>query len=147
MVKRNNNGSEKVNSYNLRIFLLLGLITAFIVLIIFRLFNLQVIDHDLYLAQAAQQRGQNNVIPAQRGEIYFSSTSNNQPVLAATNITMQTVFAIGKEMNADDLKFALAFALRSVRLARHRRALTEETRYRIAGEPWTILFGTSAGRN
>jgi hypothetical protein len=35
---------------------------------------------------------------------------------------------------ADDLKFALAFALRSVRLDRHRLGLSEETRYRIAGE-------------
>ena len=37
-------------------------------------------------------------------------------------------------IRADALKFALAFALRSVRLDRHRLGLSEETRYRIAGE-------------
>jgi hypothetical protein len=35
---------------------------------------------------------------------------------------------------ADSLRFALAFALRSVRLAKHRLGLSEETRYRIADE-------------
>lgn len=35
---------------------------------------------------------------------------------------------------ADSLRYALAFALRSVKLARHPLGLTEETRYRIADE-------------
>jgi hypothetical protein len=35
---------------------------------------------------------------------------------------------------ADSLKFALAFALRNVRLARHPLGLSEETRHRIADD-------------
>ena len=42
--------------------------------------------------------------------------------------------------HADALKFALAFALRSVRLDRHRLGLSEETRYRIAGEAVDYLI-------
>jgi len=37
-------------------------------------------------------------------------------------------------IRADSLRFALAFALRDVRLERHRLGLSEETRYRIARE-------------
>ncbi len=41
---------------------------------------------------------------------------------------------------AESLKFALAFALRSVKLDRHRLGLSEETRYRIAGEAVDYLI-------
>jgi hypothetical protein len=40
---------------------------------------------------------------------------------------------------ADSLRFALAFALRNVRLAGHRLGLSEETRYRIADEAVNAL--------
>jgi hypothetical protein len=37
-------------------------------------------------------------------------------------------------IRADALRFAVAFALREVRLASHRLGLSEETRYRVADE-------------
>jgi hypothetical protein len=41
---------------------------------------------------------------------------------------------------ADSLKFALAFALRNVRLARHPLGLSEETRHRVANEAIEYLL-------
>jgi hypothetical protein len=41
---------------------------------------------------------------------------------------------------AESLKFALAFALRDVRLDRHRLGLSEDTRYRVANEAVEYLI-------
>jgi stage V sporulation protein D (sporulation-specific penicillin-binding protein) len=86
------------NSYDLRIFLLLGLVTAFILLIGFRMFNLQVLNHEYYAAMASDQHGLDKTLQAGRGEIYLSSSGGKEPVLAATNITKQIVYAVPKEI-------------------------------------------------
>jgi hypothetical protein len=41
---------------------------------------------------------------------------------------------------ADSLRYALAFALRSVRLAKHPLGMSEETRYRIADQTVNYLL-------
>src|ERR1051326_4052333 len=93
------NEFPKINSYNVRIFLLLAFISIFILFIIIRMFNLQILNHNYYLTQAAMQRGGDNIIAAKRGEIYFTQTGSNQGVLAATNINKNLVFAIAREMS------------------------------------------------
>jgi hypothetical protein len=45
---------------------------------------------------------------------------------------------------ADSLRFALTFALRHARLAKHPLGLSEESRYRIAGE--TVNYLIQVGR-
>ncbi|HEX5430222.1 MAG TPA: penicillin-binding protein 2 [Patescibacteria group bacterium] len=85
----------------------MGLITLFVGLLGFRLFHLQITEHALYLAQAAGQYGKFNVIPAKRGEIYFSNAkSGGQPMLAATNVNQNLVFANASQMTADDEELA-----------------------------------------
>ena len=93
------NNESKKNSYNLRIFLLLLVLTAFFVFIGLRLFNLQILDNKYYAKLASNQHGQQSTIDAKRGDIYFSSFTNGTPLLVATNITKDTVFAIPKEIS------------------------------------------------
>ncbi|HEV8601690.1 MAG TPA: penicillin-binding protein 2, partial [Patescibacteria group bacterium] len=92
------NGNEAIrNSYNLRIFLLLFIVTAFIALVFFRLFNLQVVNYKYYQAMAANQHGFEQTILPKRGDIYLISNSGD-PVLVATNVTKHLVYAVPKEI-------------------------------------------------
>jgi stage V sporulation protein D (sporulation-specific penicillin-binding protein) len=93
---RPNKPTVQNNSYHLRIFLLLTLITFLILLIIFRMFNLQVLNHKYYAVLAADQHEFEKTILPARGEIYLSGSS--QPVLAATNVTKNIIYAVPKEV-------------------------------------------------
>ena len=87
------------NSYQLRIFLLLAGITLVIMLIIFRMFNLQVINHAYYQAMASDQHGLDKVLLPGRGEIYLDgANTENEPVLVATNVTKNIIYAVPKEI-------------------------------------------------
>ena len=71
-------------------------ILAMLVLIIMavfivRLFYLQVIRHEFYVAAAQQEQLRQLVIPAQRGEIYTMDAGT--PVKLVMNETVYTVFA------------------------------------------------------
>ncbi|MBI2607493.1 MAG: penicillin-binding protein 2 [Candidatus Doudnabacteria bacterium] len=92
------NGKELSNSYNLRIFLLLSFLTAFIGLVVLRLFNLQVINHDYYQAIASGQHSFEQTILPNRGDIYLNSIKEN-PLLVATNIDKNLIYASPKEIN------------------------------------------------
>jgi cell division protein FtsI (penicillin-binding protein 3) len=56
-----------------------------------RLFYLQVVQHDYYVALAAEEQQSRFVIPANRGTIYAKSGST--PVELVMNQTVYTVFA------------------------------------------------------
>lgn len=87
------------NSYNLRIFLLMLAITSFTGLIGIRLFNLQVLEHSSYKAMAANQHGFDATINPQRGQIYLSPKGHDAPpLLVATNLTKNMIYAIPKEI-------------------------------------------------
>jgi cell division protein FtsI/penicillin-binding protein 2 len=92
-----NNGNQTANSYNLRIFLLLSFLTAFIGLIILRLFHLQVVNHEYYEAIASGQHGYEKTILPNRGDIYLSRV-NEDPLLVATNVNKHLVYAVPKEV-------------------------------------------------
>jgi cell division protein FtsI/penicillin-binding protein 2 len=88
------------NSYNLRIFLLMLVISVFIGLISIRLFNLQILNHDYYKVLAANQHGLNATIEPSRGQIYLTPQGTNaQPLLVATNLTKNMVYAIPKNVS------------------------------------------------
>ncbi len=90
---------SKVNSYNLRIFLLMFALALFISLIIIRLFNLQILNHGYYQNLASNQHGVKTAILPKRGDIYLSpENSNFQPLLVATNLAKNMVYAIPKEI-------------------------------------------------
>ncbi len=93
------NQEPNKNSYNLRIFLLMLVLTFFLALIGIRLFNLQILSHKYYKQLAANQHGLSTTIEPQRGEIYFTPVQpNTRPLLVATNLTKNMVYAIPKEI-------------------------------------------------
>lgn len=86
------------NSYSIRIFLLLAGITGFILLIVFRMFTLQIVNHKYYAALAEDQHELEKTIVSTRGEIYLNSFGDQHPVLAATNVTRYVIYAVPKEI-------------------------------------------------
>ncbi len=62
------------------------------------MFNLQVVNHSYYAALAANQHEFEKAILPTRGEIYLNAAGKSDAVLAATNITKTTVYAIPKEI-------------------------------------------------
>ncbi len=64
-----------------------------------RLFYLQVVQHDYYVALAAEEQQSRFVIPASRGMIY--AKSGNEPVQLVMNQTVYTVFADPKTVTED----------------------------------------------
>jgi len=86
------------NSYTLRIFLLMVVICGMIFLILYRMFSLQVVNYKHYRALAANQHEFERTILPTRGEIYMTSVRTQEPVLVATNISKQLVFAVPKEI-------------------------------------------------
>lgn len=98
MIFSSPNGKTATNSYNLRIFLLLCFITAVTGLIVVRLFNLQIINHQYFQVLASDQHEFIKTILPKRGEIYLTPL-NGDPVVAATNITKNLVYAQPKEIN------------------------------------------------
>ncbi len=72
-------------------------IGLFVVLIMFRIFTLQIQKGKSYELMAANQHGIEQAINANRGEIYFSPIQGN-PVLVATNVSKNMVYAIPKEV-------------------------------------------------
>ncbi|OGE79916.1 MAG: hypothetical protein A2660_00475 [Candidatus Doudnabacteria bacterium RIFCSPHIGHO2_01_FULL_45_18] len=88
----------KLNSYNLRIFLLMLIFAIAMGLIAIRLFNLQILNHSYYASLAASQHNTEATISSKRGEIYFSSLGSGSPILVATNVSKNMVFAVPKEI-------------------------------------------------
>ncbi|HET8884300.1 MAG TPA: penicillin-binding transpeptidase domain-containing protein, partial [Candidatus Saccharimonadales bacterium] len=68
-------------------------IMVFIIMAVFivRLFYLQIIRHDFYVAAAKEEQLKQLIIPAKRGEIYTMDAGN--PVKLVMNETVYTVFA------------------------------------------------------
>lgn len=68
-------------------YLVLAIMGVFVV----RLFYLQIIKHDFYVAQANAEQMKQLIIPAQRGELY--AMNGDSPVKLVMNETVYTVFA------------------------------------------------------
>jgi cell division protein FtsI/penicillin-binding protein 2 len=98
MNRKSANPESQKNSYNVRIFLLLSVITVFFIFIALRLFNLQILSHDHYETLASNQHGSQSTIDPKRGDIYLSSFTDANPLLVATNITKDSVFAVPKNI-------------------------------------------------
>lgn len=71
--------------------LLAILLLAVMAVFVLRLFYLQVVKHDNYVAQAAERQTRKLDIPAERGEIY--ALEGDEPVKLVLNETVYTVFA------------------------------------------------------
>lgn len=77
---------------------ILAIVTLVIMAVfVVRLFYLQIVQHDYYVAQANAEQLKRLVIPAQRGEIY--AMDDGAPVKIVLNQTVYTVFADPTEVD------------------------------------------------
>ena len=70
--------------------ILAGLVLAIAAIFVFRLFYLQVIQHNHYVALAQEEQVKKDRLPAKRGEIY--ALNGTSPVKVVLNETVYTVF-------------------------------------------------------
>ena len=66
--------------------------------IVARLFELQVIDHNTYVAKAEGQHGSEYLLPPERGEIFWSDGVSGEEFVAATNKTFWRLYAIPEDI-------------------------------------------------
>ncbi|MDP4001264.1 MAG: penicillin-binding protein 2 [bacterium] len=78
--------------------MLLSFLTAFIALVVLRMFSLQVLDYDYYQAIASGQHSYEKTILPNRGDIYLTP-ANESALLVATNMKKSLVYATPKEIN------------------------------------------------
>ena len=94
---------------NRRIRMLVIMCIALMAVFVIRLFYLQIIKHDYYVAQAKNEQEKRLVIPAQRGEIYL--LDDGRPVKTVMN---QTVFTMFVDPSIIEDKQAVEKAIREV---------------------------------
>ncbi len=82
---------------NWRLNLVVSLFLVIGGIVIFRLFNLQILQHQIYLAQAQAQHENHQEIKPQRGKIFLSDKSGENYLLA-TNREFYEVFATPSEL-------------------------------------------------
>ena len=75
-----------------RIFILIAVATVLFVVILGRLFQLQILRHDEYSETAREQHFGAITLPAKRGEILVRSTHSNELSKFATNTTLDLVY-------------------------------------------------------
>ncbi len=97
--KNKNRGKDK--TFNNRINIVAAVIFLFVFSILFKLYSLQVAEHDLYIALASDQHDVTNVLEPERGKIFVSDSNQEDgedryPV--ATNKVFAHVYAIPNEI-------------------------------------------------
>lgn len=107
------------------------LLLAIMAVFVGRLFYLQVIKHEYYVAEAAKQQMRQWTLPAVRGEIY--AMDGNQPVKLVLNETVYRVFADPKVVEEPE---RVIDVLRKVAGGNVRKNFTEllkktDTRYQV----------------
>lgn len=88
---------------------------AVVTVIIGRLFEIQILDHDVWAEKAAAQQTLMNVIPAKRGEIYMMDGS--EPVPVVMNATVYTVIVDPMVTDREEAESKLTELLGDLRVA------------------------------
>lgn len=106
-------------------------VLAIMAIFVVRLFYLQIIRHDHYVALASEEQLKQRVLPAKRGEIY--AYDNGQPVKVVLNETVYTVFADPKVVTEKEKMMEI---VRKIAGGNARSNMSEsldkkETRYQI----------------
>lgn len=92
---------DKIN--NSRINLIIAIIFLLSGLVVFKLFDLQVLNYELYYSQAQDQHQIYNLLAPERGRIFIQNDetgSTNQLYPIATNKNFYVLFAVPKEIQA-----------------------------------------------
>lgn len=134
--------THNIDTPEFKLILLKGIIVFFSILIIGRLFYLQVIRHNYYQQVAAKEHYGYTELPARRGEIFIKDYASNETVRVATNVTLDTLYAdptliTNKQLVADTIA-PLIFNLEAEKVKDAKRienelkkAVTEEERNNI----------------
>lgn len=111
--------------------ILMGLLLFVMIVYVGRLFYLQVIRHDYYVAQADGEQLKSRTIPAKRGVIY--ALDGSKPVPLAMNQTVYTVFADPQIIKNDEAvaKVVNEIAGGNVRNNFEKLLTKKKTRYQI----------------
>jgi cell division protein FtsI/penicillin-binding protein 2 len=99
------NKTKRTNPYNNRINLLIAIVFLFGVVIVFKLYSLQISKYELYLAKADSQHQIYNKLEPERGKIFIIDYERGEEVLYpfATNKDFALIYAVPAEMeNAQD---------------------------------------------
>ncbi len=109
--------------------IVLGLMAVFVI----RLFYLQVIKHDYYVAKANAEQIRRNAIPAERGEIYAMDGST--PVKLVMNETVYTLYADPKTVKDAEKVLQVVRQVAGGNLRSNLEGLLakKESRYQILG--------------
>lgn len=106
---RNSHKTENANSYSVvsrhRIKILQSVVLAAFAIIAIRLFFIQVVEHDEWVAKANEQHTLLETIVAKRGEIYMMD--NNEPVAIVLNQTTYQIIIDPAVTKKEDIKIAL----------------------------------------
>ena len=89
--------NKKKNKFS-RIHFLAAIFTVFIAIIVSRLFSLQVLQHSFYEALAEGQHAISQLLLPDRGEILAYDNYSDEPHSVATNLDVNLVFAIPKQI-------------------------------------------------
>ncbi len=81
-----------------RINIFFSLTLIFFGIVVFRLFDLQVIKNGYYSALAKDQHWATRKIPAKRGQIYTKDLKTGEKYLLATNKTLSMVYAVPRQI-------------------------------------------------
>jgi len=97
---KNNSRPEKIRVSLSRWRLVVAIIFLFSGALVYKLFNIQIQQCDLYTAMAAGQQQVTSKLKPERGKIYFTETINNQEKLypVATNKDFAVLYAIPKDV-------------------------------------------------
>ncbi len=97
---RRNDPKQKTSEKNWRINILVFFIFFIAIVVVTKLYILQVARHGVYAALAEQQHGHTTQLVAKRGEIFLQD--ENQPYPVAVNKEMKMVYAVQREMKDMD---------------------------------------------
>lgn len=101
MILWGNNKKIKKNHYSLnnnRINFLMAVIFLFCSLMIYKLYNLQIVKNDLYIALASDQHQITSILEPERGKIYIQDNHGNKLYPVATNKEFALVYAIPQDI-------------------------------------------------
>ncbi len=97
-------GQTHANIIRTRIIILAVFLFLFVLLIVGRLFTMQVVKAKYFQTMAEDQRGRRSKLTASRGEIKVSDKFSSQPYAVATNIEKKIVFVDPRAVtNAEEL--------------------------------------------
>lgn len=105
-IKKGTNNKRKIN-INGRLIFLSAIIFFLFSFLILKLYKIQIIDFDVYLAKAGLQHKVHNELKAKRGEIYLRKNLNSDLYSVANNKDFASFYLIPRLLKDEDLSFLL----------------------------------------